>query len=60
MTTIAWYFGRGLQVLGLLTVGFSLFIGLRTGDSKQEITLLGIGAVEFLVGLLCLKGSHRQ
>lgn len=60
MSTIAWYFGRGLQVLGLITVGFSLFIGLRTGDSKQEITLLGIGAVEFLVGLLCLKGSNRQ
>ena len=57
MKVVAWYFGRGLQILGLITVGFALFVGLRTGDSKQEITLLGIGAVEFIIGLLCLKGA---
>ena len=55
MKTFFWYLGKGLQILGLLTVGFALVVGLRTEDSKQEITLLSMGAVEFLMGLLMLK-----
>ncbi|MBS1983352.1 MAG: hypothetical protein JST16_04200 [Bdellovibrionales bacterium] len=58
--TWVWYVGRALQVLGLVTVGGALVVGLQTNDSRQEMTFLGIGAAEFLLGVLCLKGSATE
>jgi hypothetical protein len=55
-----WYTGKGFQLLGLMTVGYALFHGLSTQDAKQELTLLGIGTVEFLIGVLCLRGSSTE
>lgn len=57
MKSAAWLIGKMLQLLGLMTVGYALFIGLQTSDSKQEVQLLGFGAVEFLIGLFILKAS---
>ena len=52
-----WYLGRLLQICGLVTTGYALYVGLSTNDSKQEITLLGFGAFEFVLGLFLLKSS---
>lgn len=53
----AWYTGKLLQICGLATTGYALFVGLSTSDSKQEVTLLGLGAGEFMLGVLLLKSS---
>lgn len=57
---LIWYLGRGLQLLGLITVGAAFFVGLSTADSKQELTWMGIGVGEFMLGLVCLRGGGRS
>ena len=57
MKSAAWLIGKVLQLLGLTTVGYALFVGLQTSDSRQEVQLLSLGAVEFLLGLFILKVS---
>ena len=48
---MAWYLGRGLQLLGLLVLPYSLMIGMQTSDATSELKLLMLGALQFFCGL---------
>jgi hypothetical protein len=55
MSSFSWLLGKTLQLMGLLTTGFALYVGLSTGDSKRELMLLLAGAAQFLIGGFCLS-----
>ena len=54
-----YYVARGLQMIGLIEVGFGLFIGLYEGDLKLELWHGGIGSVLFFAGWLVQKRFSR-
>ena len=43
---------RGLQMIGLIEVGFGLFIGLYESDLTQELWHGGVGGAIFFAGWL--------
>ena len=55
--SFSWFVGKLLQILGLLSAGYALYVGLSTNNSRQELALLGTGVIEFVCGLLLLKFS---
>jgi hypothetical protein len=59
MRIFLWYLGRTLQILALVQVGAALLIGLQSQDVKLELTLLTLGAIQFLIGVLLLKGTSQ-
>jgi hypothetical protein len=56
---VIYYVARGLQMIGLIEVGFGLFIGLYEGDLKLELWHGGIGSVLFFAGWLVQKRFSR-
>lgn len=46
---------RALQLVGLLEVGYGLFIGLFEGDIRRELWFTALGGAIFLVGWLIQK-----
>jgi len=60
MTYFFWLLGRTLQFIALIQVGFALYIGLSTADSKREITILSLGVIEFLVGLIIVRATGQR
>jgi hypothetical protein len=47
--------GRALQLVGLVTVGAGLFVGLVRGDLKYEERMLFAGLPVFAVGWLLAR-----
>ena len=54
MATILYIIGRTLQLLGMIYLGYALFMGisLEKGGMAVEYKWLGIGIVVFIVGRL--------
>ena len=46
---------RGLQLIGLLEVGYGLFLGLYEGNIGGELRYAAIGGAFFLAGWLIQK-----
>ena len=46
------HLARAMQFIGLLEMGYGLFIGLYEGDIGREIRFAGIGGALFLIGWL--------
>jgi len=44
--------GRSFQLMGLFVLPYALWRGFSSNDPKQELTLLGFGAVLFLIGVV--------
>ena len=49
------HLARALQFIGLLEVGYGLFIGLYEGDISREVRFAGIGGALFVLGWLLQK-----
>ncbi len=60
MASFFWLLGRTLQFLALVQVGYALYLGLSTGDSRREVTILSAGAVEFLVGYFLTRVTGHK
>lgn len=50
------HLARAMQFIGLLEMGYGLFIGLYEGDIGREIRFAGIGGALFLIGWLLQRG----
>lgn len=57
MKSLLWHGGKLLQLIALTQVGYALIVGLSTNDSRREIELLILGAVQFLVGVVLVRFS---
>ena len=49
------YLARVLQLIGLVAMGFGLFVGFYEANTGQEIRLAAIGGAFFLAGWLIQK-----
>ncbi len=49
------HLARALQFIGMLEMGYGLFIGLYEGDINREIRFASIGGLLFFVGWLIQK-----
>ena len=49
------FVARIIQLLGLIEVGYGLFIGLYEGDIKRELMFGAFGSVLFLIGWMLQK-----
>lgn len=47
--------GRALQLVGLVTVGFGLLVGMARGDLRYEERMLFSGVPVFAVGWLLAR-----
>ena len=49
------FLARVLQLIGLIEVGYGLFVGFSEGDIGREIRFAAIGGAFFLAGWLIQK-----
>jgi hypothetical protein len=49
------YLGKTLQLSGMLTLIWALFLGVKERDAYGELMLLALGALVFALGSLALK-----
>jgi adenylate cyclase len=57
---LAWALGSGVAVLGLLLVGVAALAGAPVRKTQLEITMLGLGGVALVIGLLLAFLSARS
>ncbi|WP_354697973.1 hypothetical protein DSM112329_03632 [Paraconexibacter sp. AEG42_29] len=55
---LAWAFGSGVPVLGLVAVGVSARAGGPAGD-QLEVTMIGLGGIALVIGLLAVVLAAR-
>lgn len=53
--TIAWNFGKLLQMVALIQAPYALYLGVTTNDARMEMKYLGLAVVQFLLGLGLVK-----
>jgi adenylate cyclase len=59
-TLLAWALGSGVAVVGLVLVGLAALVGAPVRKTQLEITMLGLGGVALVVGLLLALLSARS
>ena len=55
--TIAWNFGKLLQLVGLIQAPYALYVGVTTNDARAEMKYLGLSVAQFMIGLALVKWS---
>lgn len=55
MRTWIFYSGRLLQIMAMIQVAYALHVGLETSDAREELKLLALGALEFILGTYMVK-----
>lgn len=60
MNGTLWHLGKLLQVLGLLLGPWALFVGIKTNDAREELSLLLFAVILFLVGLLLVRSTGAE
>lgn len=58
--TLAWNFGKLLQLVALIQAPYALYVGLSTNDARTELKFLMLAVVQFLLGLALVQLSSKE
>ena len=47
---MAYYIGRAVQIIGMLELGYALYVGYNQGEWKAELGHLALGSLLFIAG----------
>lgn len=60
LKTLAWNFGKLLQLIALIQAPYALYIGVTQNDARAELQYLVLAAIQFLIGLGLVQWSSSK